>query len=49
MNLELGVIGNCEIAALVDESARIGCPRTSTRKPVSCGAISPRPTVWWAS
>ena len=42
MSLELGVIGNCEIAALVDESARIvwGCLPRLDGDPVFCSLLS---------
>jgi GH15 family glucan-1,4-alpha-glucosidase len=42
VNLELGVIGNCEIAALVDESARIvwGCLPRLDGDPVFCSLLS---------
>ena len=42
MNLELGVIGNCEIAALVDDSARIvwGCLPRLDGDPVFCALLS---------
>ena len=42
MSLELGVIGNCEIAALVDESARIvwGCLPRLDGDPVFCALLS---------
>jgi hypothetical protein len=44
MNLELGVIGNCEIAALVDESARIVWAACRGSTEIRCSA-----TAWWAS
>ena len=42
MNLELGVIGNCEIAALIDESARIvwACLPRLDGDPVFCSLLS---------
>ena len=42
MNLELGVIGNCEIAALIDESARIvwSCLPRLDGDPVFCSLLS---------
>ncbi len=42
MNLELGVIGNCEIAALVDDSARIvwSCLPRLDGDPVFCALLS---------
>ncbi len=42
MSLELGVIGNCEIAALVDESARIvwACLPRLDGDPVFCSLLS---------
>ena len=41
MNLELGVIGNCEIAALIDESARIvwACLPRLDGDPVFCSLL----------
>ena len=43
MNLELGVVGNCEIAALVDESARIvwACLPRLDGDPVFCSLLMP--------
>ncbi|QGW64159.1 glycoside hydrolase family 15 protein [Lysobacter soli] len=43
-SLELGLIGNCSIAALVDQYARIvwGCVPAFDGDPVFCGLLSPR-------
>ena len=43
-SLELGLIGNCRIAALVDQHARIvwGCVPAFDGDPVFCGLLSPR-------
>ncbi|UTA54086.1 glycoside hydrolase family 15 protein [Lysobacter soli] len=43
-SLELGLIGNCSIAALVDQHARIvwGCVPAFDGDPVFCGLLSPR-------